>query len=108
LLVFSFREFTVAERGGDEILIQSVPASGRKDRAGDQVIERPVIVRPDQTVRCDIQPDHGDGRYDEERRNFDTPPHPIPRQAATGGETTELWAALQMVLMLLEKVEYRL
>jgi hypothetical protein len=69
----------VAERGGDEILIQSVPASGRKDRAGDQVIERPVIVRPDQTVRCDIQPDHGDGRsQDEERRNFDTPPHPIP------------------------------
>jgi hypothetical protein len=46
--------------------------------------------------------------HDEERRNFDTPPHPIPRQAATGGETTELWAALQMVLMLLEKVEYRL
>jgi hypothetical protein len=30
------------------------------------------------------------------------------KQAATGGETTELWAALQMVLMLLEKVEYRL
>ena len=92
MLVFSFREFTVAERGGDEILIQSLPASGRKDRAGDQVIERPVIVRPDQTVPCDIQPDHGDGRsHDEERRNFDTPPHPIPRQAATGGEPTELW-----------------
>jgi hypothetical protein len=30
------------------------------------------------------------------------------KQAATGGKTTELWAALQMVLMLLEKVEYRL
>jgi hypothetical protein len=30
------------------------------------------------------------------------------KQAAPGGETTELWAALQMVLMLLEKVEYRL
>jgi hypothetical protein len=27
---------------------------------------------------------------------------------STGGKTTELWAALQMVLMLLEKVEYRL
>jgi hypothetical protein len=29
------------------------------------------------------------------------------KQAAAGGETTELWAALQMVLML-ENVEYRL
>ena len=29
------------------------------------------------------------------------------KQAATGGDTTELWAALQMVLML-EGVEYRL
>jgi hypothetical protein len=29
------------------------------------------------------------------------------KQAATGGDTTELWAALQMVLML-ENVEYRL
>jgi hypothetical protein len=28
------------------------------------------------------------------------------RDAATGGDTTELWAALQMILML-EKVEYR-
>ena len=29
------------------------------------------------------------------------------KQAANGGDATELWAALQMVLML-EKVEYRL